>query len=173
VSVLKDKELMLLAELMKNSRRSDRGLARATKLSQPTVSRLRARLEKEGYVKEYTAIPDFKKLGYEILALTFLRLKKRALATDIDRIRKFAFQRLDVTPFDFIMFHRGTGLNSDGVALSLHKNYSAYTKLVNLLKSYEFIEDVQSYLIDINDKVLYLPLTMRVLADHLSRSEVE
>jgi DNA-binding Lrp family transcriptional regulator len=48
---------------MKNSRKSDRQLARAIGTSQPTVTRIRSRLEKEGYIKEYTMIPDFGKLG--------------------------------------------------------------------------------------------------------------
>ena len=33
------------------------------------------RLEKEGCIKEYTVMPDFTKLGYEIMALTFLGYK--------------------------------------------------------------------------------------------------
>lgn len=64
---LKAIELRLVSELMKNSRRSDRELARALGVSQPTVSRMISRLEKEGIIKEYTMIPDFKKLGYNIL----------------------------------------------------------------------------------------------------------
>ncbi len=66
----------LISELMKNSRRSDRELAQAIGVSQPTVSRTIKKLEKEGYIREYTMIPDFHKLGYEIAVLTFVRLKK-------------------------------------------------------------------------------------------------
>ena len=39
-------------------------------VSQPTVTRRRAELEKEKLL-DYTAIPDLKKLGFEILAITF------------------------------------------------------------------------------------------------------
>ena len=74
---MKEIELKLLSELMKNSRRSDRDLAKAIGVSQPTVTRIRSRLEKEGYIKEYTMIPDFSRLGYEILALTLIKLRKR------------------------------------------------------------------------------------------------
>ena len=60
---MKEIELKLISELMKNSRRSDRDLAKAIGTSQPTVSRMIGKLEKEGIIKEYTMIPDFGKLG--------------------------------------------------------------------------------------------------------------
>jgi DNA-binding Lrp family transcriptional regulator len=45
---MKDSELRLTAELMKNSRRSDRELAKALGVSQPMISRMIKKLEKEG-----------------------------------------------------------------------------------------------------------------------------
>jgi len=59
---MKNVEWKLISELMKDSRRSDRELAQAIGVSQPTVSRTIKKLEKEGYIKEYTIIPDFHKL---------------------------------------------------------------------------------------------------------------
>ena len=55
---LKRIELRLVAELMKNSRKSDRELAKILGISQPTVTRIRNKLEREGVIREYTAIPD-------------------------------------------------------------------------------------------------------------------
>ncbi len=78
---MKDLEIRLISELMKNSRRSDRQIAKELGVSQPTVSRTIARLEKEGVLREYTAIPDFRRLGYNLVAITFgnvrEELKKR------------------------------------------------------------------------------------------------
>jgi len=73
---LKDVQVRLISELMKNSCRSDRELAKAIGVSQPTVSRIKAKLKKEGYVSEYTIIPDFNKIGYHLFALTFFSWKK-------------------------------------------------------------------------------------------------
>ena len=56
---------------MKNSRRSDRELAKATGSSQPTTTRLRTKLEKESYIREYMMIPNFSKIGYDIMALSY------------------------------------------------------------------------------------------------------
>lgn len=73
---MKDIELKLLSELMKDCRRSDRELAKAIGTSQPTVSRMISRLEKEGVIKEYTMIPDFSKVGLEIMALTSVKFEQ-------------------------------------------------------------------------------------------------
>jgi DNA-binding Lrp family transcriptional regulator len=67
----KQKMIDLLYELMINSKRSDRELAKAVKVSQPTITRIRKSLEKLGYIREYTVIPDLQKIGFEIAALTF------------------------------------------------------------------------------------------------------
>ena len=75
---MKNIELRLISELMKNSRRSDRELARVLGVSQPTVSRTIKKLEKEGYIREYTMIPDFSKLGYEIMGITSLRVEEES-----------------------------------------------------------------------------------------------
>jgi len=68
----KEEKLRILFELIKGARRSDRELAKAVGTSQPTITRKRTKLEKEGFIKEYTVIPDLKKMGYEIIAFTFL-----------------------------------------------------------------------------------------------------
>ena len=56
---MKKKEMRLLVELIKNSCRSDRNLAKVLGTSQPTVTRMRNKLVKEGIIQEFTVIPDF------------------------------------------------------------------------------------------------------------------
>jgi len=48
---MKGIELKLVSELLKNSRRSDRDLAKTIEVSQPTVSRLLKKLKKDGIIK--------------------------------------------------------------------------------------------------------------------------
>ena len=110
---------------MNNSRRSDRDLAKVIGTSQPTVTRTRIRLEKEGYLKEYTVIPDFHKLGFELLALTLIKLKVTLTSDELEKIRRFAAERLEKTPYQVLMPERGAGLGFDGAVLSLHKNYAS------------------------------------------------
>src|SRR3989304_1680138 len=71
---LKPIDYKLLFELMKDSHRSDRQLAKALGVSQPTVTRRRAMLEKS-YIDGYTIIPKFGQIGFEIAAFTFLKSK--------------------------------------------------------------------------------------------------
>ncbi len=66
----------LLLELLKNSNRSDRELAKVLGVSQPTVSRIKKQLVTEGTVKEFSVIPDFAKMGYRIMAVSCANLKK-------------------------------------------------------------------------------------------------
>ena len=54
-NAVKDVELKLVSELIKNSRRSDRELARVLGLSQPTVGRMIKKLEKR---RNYTRVYD-------------------------------------------------------------------------------------------------------------------
>jgi len=56
----KQKMIDLLYELMKNSKRSDRELAKVVGVSQPTITRTRKNLEKTEYIHEYTIMPPLK-----------------------------------------------------------------------------------------------------------------
>lgn len=123
---MKDVVLKLIAELMKNSRRSDRELAKTNGVSQPTVGRLMKKLEKEGIIKEYTVIPDFGKLGYGLLALNFVKLTKSLSSEEIENARKTAKEKVEQSRFGIVMLDRGIGLGFDGVIVSLYKDYSEY-----------------------------------------------
>jgi len=166
---MREIERKLLSELMKNSRRSDRELARVIECSQPTVTRTRGRLEKEGYIKEYTLIPDFCKLGYELMSLTFVKLRKGLDTEGVDKARKIAQEGLPKTPFAVVMMERGRGLGYEGVVISLHENYTSHLKLMNLLRQFAFLDisTIESFLISLDDAVHYRALTFASLANHL------
>ncbi len=166
---VKDVELKLISELMKNSRRSDRELAKAIGTSQPTVSRLVRKLEKEGIIKEYTMIPDLSRLGYTILALTFVKLKQPLNQEQINRAREIAKESLKIGPFEVVMLERGIGLDSDGVFITYHEDYSSHVKFVKWLRQFDFLklEEVRNFLVSLDDEVRYRPLTFSALANHV------
>ena len=170
---MKSIELKLISELMKNSRRSDRELAKAVGVSQPTVSRTIKRLEKEGYIKEYTIIPDFQKLGFHLLALTFVRLRQGLSKETSEKARVVAKESLANRHYEIIMLERGLGLNYTGVIVSYHEDYASYLELRKWLLQFDFLEikEVQSFMISLDDEVHYRPLTFSSLAHYIEKAE--
>ena len=169
---LKDTEIALVSELIKNSRRSDRELARVIGVSQPTVSRMIKKLEKEGVVNEYTMIPDFRRLGYNLCALIFIKLKTPILPENIERAREAVRERLNRTPFVILMLERGIGCGRDGVMVCLYKDYASYVEHRNIIREMPFLvsSDFDSFLIDLNDEAHYRYLTFASVAKDLLTS---
>jgi len=165
---MKNIEWKVLSELMKNARISDRELAKKIGSSQPTVTRTRRKLEKQGYIKEYAMIPDFAKIGYKILALTFA-LSRALNKEEAERARKILADSVKNKQFEFIMLEKGRGLGFDAVIISLHEDYSSYLKVLHWLRQFDFVEvtKTDSFLINLADEVRYRPLTFSTLAKRL------
>ena len=168
VRLMKDFERRLVSELMKNCRRSDRELAKVLGVSQPTVLRNLQKLEKEGIIKEYTMVPDFTKLGYTLLVVTLVKLKKYLSKDELEKARKSAKESIE-SNLNFIMLERGMGMGYDGVFLSFHKDYASFTEHKKWLTQFDYLEisDIQSFLINLEDEIRYRPLTFSTLAKHI------
>lgn len=167
---MKELERKLIAELIKNSRRSDRELAKAVGCSQPTVSRMIKRLEKEGYIKEYTMIPDFHRLGYEIMALTFIQNEKKSGMEELEDLRTRGRELEKNSAVSALFIMNGIGRDSNRVILSLHESYSSFADFVRLMKQLAAynVHYVDSFLISTTDKSHSRPLTFAVLGDRIA-----
>ena len=165
---MKDIKLKVLAELMRNSKTSDRELAGRLHVSQPTVSRVRAKLEKEGYIKEYTLIPDFRKLGFEIMAVTLVKLKRELTEEELSKIWRFTDGFTKENPFAYITAMDGRGMGYSGVVISLHEDYSDFVRFARATKEVPLAElaAFDSVLISLSAK-LYQPLTLSIVAKYL------
>lgn len=167
---MKNIKLKLVAELMKNSHRSDRELAKVLKVSQPTVTRTRANLEKEGFIREYTVIPDFARLGFQLAAITLVKARENLTEEELKRAQQIAHKDVEREPQDtIVLLNRGMGGGYDFVFISFHKDYSDYAARLRELKEYFFVNtsDTLSFLINLNDKNQYRNLTFSTLANHL------
>ncbi len=170
---MKAVELKLLAELMKNSRKSDRELSKAIGSSQPTVSRTRQKLEKQGTIKEYTMIPDFNKLGISIMALTFAAwspetLKEHPLKARIEKELKFIKEHPNV-----VFASSGRGLGMANVLVTAHKHYSDYAKFMTQIEEQwaGLLSKLESFTISLKaDKVVF-PLSIRNLMQYVTETE--
>lgn len=170
---MKDIELKLICELMKNSRKSDKDLARAIGCSQPTVSRVRGKLEKEGYIKEYTAIPDFHKLGFEIVAITFSSFIRELASEELEELRRTSKELEKKNPAAILMAMNGMGLGCNRVFISFHKNYSSYMKTIGLIKRIPNVDasHVESFVISLVGEEHFQPLTLLTIAKYLIEKE--
>jgi len=166
---MKEVELRVLAELMKNSRRSDRDIAKAVRVSQPTVTRTIKKLEKEGCLQEYTALPNFSKIGHHLFALTFFSWKKGVNAQESEAARRWAIERSPGVSSNVILVERGIGLNHDSFMASFHKDYSSYTKLIQQVKNAPYMDQskLESFIVNLDDKIHYRSLTLSTVAMHL------
>ncbi len=170
--VLKEIDFRMLSELVKNSRRSDRELAKAIGTSQPTATRVRTKLEKEGYVKEYTTIPNFSKIGYAILALTFMKLdvKHSLPQKDVAGFRKNHYAAMAKNPSPLMLVKRGMGLGYDAVILSLHQDYSSCDEFRTFIRQNmtERIKDMDTFLVNLEEEENSLPFSFGLLATQLA-----
>jgi DNA-binding Lrp family transcriptional regulator len=169
-SSLRDVELKLICELVKNSRRSDRDLARTIGVSQPTVTRIRTRLEKEGLI-EYSGVPDLKRLGFEIVAVFFARWKHPQYPdTKVEKAREFIGKHPNI-----IFVSTGRGLGYDRVGISVHKSYSEYAEYMNEVKTGwgEFMTISDSFLISLNSDNMLRRLSFKYLVDCLKKETSE
>ena len=166
---MREIEWRILSELMKNARRSDRELARLIGTSQPTVTRVRTKLEKNGYIREYTVIPNFQKLGYQILAVTLFKYKKRFDAEKIKKAKKILGKNFKEGPFEIIMAERGLGGGYNAIMISVHTDYESFTALMNWAQQFYDLEldEFESFLVNLAEEVRYQPLTFSSLARHL------
>jgi DNA-binding Lrp family transcriptional regulator len=161
---LRDVDYDILRELMSDSRRSDRELARALGISQPTVTRRRMVLE-NGFITGYTAIPNMQKIGFEIFAITFVRHNIKFAKPEV---RETAFKKVDewlMKQPNVILAIGGHGMGWDGVLISFHSSYSDFAEFIREHNSElsEFLIDSQSFICDINARNTRKPFHLKYL----------
>ena len=146
--VIQMKRIMrkILVEMLKNSKRSDREIAKLVGVSQPTVTRTRSRLVKEGVIKEFTVIPNLSEMGFEILAINCFRTKVG------EEVRNKAREKTMASP-NILFSARCQGGGKNGMTVSLHRNYTDYSKFIStvLSEGADEIEDHETYLISLKD----------------------
>ncbi len=163
---LKGIDHKILTVLMNNSKTSDRQLAKEIGVSQPTVTRRRARLERD-LIAAYTAIPKWTKLGYEIVALTFIQGRDRVIKPGE---RKEAFEKssdwFSKEP-NVIFAAAGSGIGQHGVIISVHKKYASLADFERRLRVAlsEYISNTATFIIDINPGVITKQFHLKYLME--------
>ncbi len=167
---IKDIDLKILSGLMKNSKISDRKLAEIIGVSQPTVTRRRAKMEKELSI-DYTAIPNFSKLGMEILVFHFVQWKPTCTHVQTKDFQKRVDKFLSDHP-NIIFISSGQGLGMSRIAISIHKNYSEYVAFMTEFKEKwgPHAAKDDSFIISLEGDRAKRPLTFKYLADYIKNT---
>jgi len=152
-----DRMIQLLQELIRNSKRSDRDLAKILRVSQPTLTRMRKRLERDNYILDYTAIPNLTKLGFEIIAFTFLNVDRYDPKTgELDyalgeRAHKWVSHNSKI-----IFAAGGEGLEGKNcMMISAHRDFTDYTDFISDFRSQwsTRVKDMDSFLVSLKAKM--------------------
>lgn len=164
---MKDGYKRLLLEMISHSKRSDRGLAKELKISQPTVTRARRWLEANGYIMEYSLVPNFSKIGLELMAFSFMKLCSRRVGEKYEDNVKQASAFFG-SYANVVMALRGEGMSYDVIVVSVHKSFAEFTRFMKKLKTESAgTEVVGSFLASLEDSGQYRHLTFRGLKAYL------
>lgn len=164
---LRSLDYKILFALTKNSRITDKELAKIVGVSQPTITRRRIRLEKEN-VLDYTAIPNFKKLGFEILAFHFAHWKHEAYPDErMPKAKSFLSKHPNI-----IFVSTGRGLRMDRMFISLHKDYADYAKFMRELKGewWKSMKEVDSFIVSLKSDNILRQLTFKHLEEYIEKN---
>ena len=161
---LKPIDYKILFELMKDSHRSDRQLAKSLGVSQPTVTRRRAMLE-ENFIEGYTVIPKFGQIGFEIAAFTFLKTKLKSDTGDkkaqaLQKMKEWYLKQPNV-----ILVLDGRGMGWDAACISLHESFSNFAEFIRAHDSElsEFVIESQTFHADLKAGIIIKPFHLKYL----------
>jgi DNA-binding Lrp family transcriptional regulator len=162
---LKPIDYKILFELMKDSHRSDRQLAKALGVSQPTVTRRRAMLE-ENFIEGYTVIPKFGQIGFEIAAITFMKSKLKYATGEekteaLKNMKEWYMKQTNV-----ILALDGRGMGWDTVCISLHENFESFAGFIRTLDSEmsNWVVESQTFNADLKGGIVIKPFHLKYLA---------
>lgn len=165
---LKKTDYTLLFELMKNSKISDRHLAEELGVSQPTITRRRAALEKMRLLN-YTSIPDFKALGFKILTFNFIQYNHEVRSPSRkQQLAEMIETHLKKHPC-IIFGSSGDGLGFDGISVSLHKDYADLREFIGSLKEEwaDWVTNVNSFIVSLESDNIIRSFTFKHLIESL------
>ncbi len=127
----------ILNELLRDSRRSYRSLARRAGISVGTVlSRIR-RLEKIGVIKGYSAILDHEKLGYQLTVVAEITVSKGKLLEMEEAIGKLP---------NTCAVYDVTGL-TDALVIAKFHNREELSKFTKSLLSMPFVDRTNTHMV--------------------------
>ncbi len=130
-------DMMILNELLSDSRLSYRKLAEKLNVAVGTVQARIKKMEKEGIIKGYTVVLDHERLGYQLTSITEVIVSKGKL---IDTEKEIAKMRNVLAVYDV------TG-DADIVVVAKFKSREELSKFTKTLLSLPYVERTKTYVV--------------------------
>jgi DNA-binding Lrp family transcriptional regulator len=167
---LKPLDYKIIAQLVRNSKQSDRQLAKTLNVSQPTITRRRIDLERKGLL-DYTAVPNLGKLGFQILAFIFGKWDfQEHPTTHVEEMKDFISKHPQI-----VYISTGSGLNFDRMAIAFFKDYSEYSDVMQEYKASwgKYFTNFSSFIVSLKSDNILRPLTFKPLTKSLVQDETK
>ncbi len=117
--------LKVLYTMMAHGNRSDRKIAKILGVCNTTLSRRRKKLEAEGFIQEYTLIPNLQKLGFEFIVFTFASTNDMVTRAPPSNFSAF----LDRFPEIITIYEDQGSTGTSWVGISVHKSYEDFVEM--------------------------------------------
>ncbi len=134
---LNDKDIAILRELGRDSRKSFRIVARKLGIATTTVIKRYNKLKELGIIKHSSLVVDYEKLGYSLSAIIELTVSKGKLVEVEEKIAKKhnAFAVYDVTG------------DTDAMIIARFRSREELNDFVKSLLAMEFVERTNTHLV--------------------------
>ncbi len=115
-----EKDSSILEELMMDSRRTTKAIARALGIPRATVHDRIVKMEQKHIIKKYTAVPDYSHLGLGVMSFVLVQfesekgLSQRDTADDIASIPGILEVHMISGEYDMLLKVRGSSMEEIG-----------------------------------------------------------
>ncbi|MGQ9587186.1 MAG: Lrp/AsnC family transcriptional regulator [Thermoplasmata archaeon] len=118
--MLDEKDSAILEELMKDSRKTTKAIARELDIPRATVHDRIVRMEQKGIIRKYTAVPDFAQLGLGVTAFVLVQFEPEKGVSQRDTAEEIALLpgifevHMISGEYDMILKVRGSSMEEIG-----------------------------------------------------------
>ena len=118
--MLDDKDSAILEQLMSDSRKTTKAIARSLDIPRATVHDRIAKMEQKGIIKRYTATPDYNQLGLGVTAFILVQfepkegLSQRDTADEISSLEGIFEVHMISGEYDMLLKVRGSSMEDIG-----------------------------------------------------------
>ena len=128
-------------------------------------------MEKDRLIDSYTAIPNFAKLGFEIMAFSFYswRLEATQKLTQNREAVTRKFHTFLEDHKNIIFTSNGRGFGMERMMFSVHKSYADYVKLMRAVNIEwgDYLSGINSFIVSLQEDVVGRKLSFEHFADYL------